>query len=206
MSLRKFAAAASLTAVAALMAPGAALADDGSTTFVSALKSPAVVDGKRYSAKQVQKRFANTQLFFVLGSREEADGAVAAFTTRKGQRDYLRDTKRDKKADSRKAKASWNPWQSVFYSDWFLEGFSIAVNNNSANGNLAQNCMSGWVFGCYYSWDNQISSAKTGSSSAKLYDRPYLSTEGSTVTIPSMDSVEVWRFFDNVTSSIWVNP
>ena len=133
---------------------------------------------------------------------------MAAFTTREGQRAYLRDTKRDRKADSRKAKAkaSWNPWQSVFYSDWFLEGFSIAVNNNSAAGNLAQNCMSGWVFGCYYSWDNQISSAKTGSSSAKLYDRPYLSTEGSTVTIPSMDSVEIWRFFDNVTSSIWVNP
>jgi hypothetical protein len=204
LSLRKLAVAASLTAVAALMAPGAALADDGSTTFVSALKSPAVVDGKRYSAKQVQKRFADTQLFFVLGSREEADGAVAAFTTRDGRNAYMRKT--ETKRDRATATASWNPWQSIFYSDWFLEGASIAVNNNSANGDLSQHCMSGWVFGCFTTWDNQISSAKTGASRATLYDRPFLSTQGSSVTIPSMDSVEVWRFFDNVTSSIWVNP
>jgi hypothetical protein len=203
VSPRKFIAAATLTA--ALVAPGAALADDGSTTFVSALKKPAVVDGKRYSAKQVQKRFANTQLFFVLGSSEEADGAVAAFTTRDGRSAYLKETKRDRTHNS-KATASWNPGQSVFYSDWFLEGAAIPVNNNSAIGDLSQYCMSGWPFGCFVNWDNQISSAKTGRSTAILYDRPFLSTQGSSVVIPAMDSVELWRFFDNVTSSIWVNP
>jgi hypothetical protein len=102
------------------------------------------------------------------------------------------------------AHAAYNSGQTVFYQDAFLEGASIAANNNSALGNLATNCLSGWPFGCFVTWDNQISSAKTGYNGAYLYNWPYLNTTGGYVYIPGVDSVEVWRYFNDVTSSIWV--
>ena len=192
-------------AVAALALPGSAVADAGGESLVAALKKPAVVDGKFYSAKQVKQRFADTKLFFVLGSREEVRGAVAAFTTRAALREYLRDTNRaPRAADHKLARAAWNGSESVFYQDAFLEGPSIAVASNSSAGNLAGNCLAWSWWNCVATWDNQISSAKTGYNGAYLYNWPYLNTSGGYVFIPGVDSVEVWRYFNDVTSSIWV--
>ena len=192
-------------AVATLALPASALANSGDDSLVSALKKPAVVDGKFYSAKQAKQRFADTKLFFVLGSREESRGAIAGFTSRAALREYLRDT--DRKAGAAKkntARASWNGYESVFYSDRFLEGPAISVASNSANGNLANNCMAWSWWTCIATFDNAISSAKTGYNGAYLYNWPFLNTSGGYVYIPGVDSVEVWRFFNDVTSSIFV--
>jgi hypothetical protein len=192
-------------ALAALALPASALADSGEKSLVSSLKTAAVVDGKLYSAKQAKQRFADTKLFFVLGSREEASGAVAGFTTRSAMKQYLRDT--DRKAGAVKqdsARASWNGYESVFYTDRFLEGAAISVGANSSNGNLAGNCLAWSWWTCVLTFDNQISSAKTGYNGAYLYNWPYLNTTGGYVYIPGVDSVEVWRYFNDVTSSIFV--
>ena len=192
-------------AVATLALPASALANQGDDSLVSALKKPAVVDGKFYTAKQAKQRFADTKLYFVLGSREESRGAIAGFTSRAALREYLHDT--DRKAGAAKkttARASWNGYESVFYSDRFLEGPAISVAANSANGNLANNCMAWSWFSCVATFDNAISSAKTGYNGAYLYNWPFLNTSGGYVYIPGVDSVEVWRFFNDVTSSIFV--
>ena len=190
-------------ALAALAIPGSAMANSSDESLVSALKKPAVVDGKFYTAKQAKQHFADTKLFFVLGSREEASGAVAAFTKRSALREYLRDTGR-KPAKKNAARASWNGYESVFYEDRFLEGRSISVAANNAAGNLASNCLTWSWFTCVATWDNQISSAKTGYNGAYLYNWPFMNTSGGYVYIPGVDSVEVWRYFNDVTSSIFV--
>lgn len=194
-----------VAAVAALALPSAANAADHGQSLVSALKKPAVVDGKLYSAKQVKQRFAHKRLFFVLGSREEAGGAVAAFTKRSALSGYLKDTgRKSRSADSKLGRTAWNGNESVFYPDRFLEGPGISVATNSAAGNLAANCLYSSWFSCVTTWDNQISSAKTGYNGAYLYNWPYMNTAGGYVYIPGVDSVEVWRFFNDVTSSIFV--
>ena len=190
-------------AVATLVVPGSALANQGDDSLVSALKKPAVVDGKFYTAKQAKQRFADTKLFFVLGSREESTGAVAGFTSRAAMREYLRDRKAGASKKST-ARASWNGYESVFYTDRFLEGPAISVAANSANGNLANNCAAWSWWTCVMTFDNAISSAKTGYNGAYLYNWPFLNTSGGYVYIPGVDSVEVWRFFNDVTSSIFV--
>ena len=192
-------------AVATLALPASALTNSGDDSLVSALTKPAVVDGKFYTAKQAKQRFVDTKLFFVLGSREASRGAIAGFTSRAALREYLRDT--DRKAGTAKkntARASWNGYESVFYSDRFLEGPSISVAANSSNGNLANNCMAWSWWTCTATFDNAISSAKTGYNGAYLYNWPFLNTSGGYVYIPGVDSVEVWRFFNDVTSSIFV--
>ena len=191
-----------VAAVAALTLPSAANASDHGQSLVSALKKPAVVDGTFYTAKQVKQRFAHKQLFFVLGSREESGGAVAAFTKRSALSDYLRATgRKSRRADRRIA---WNGNESVFYPDRFLEGPGLPVAANSAAGNLAGSCLYWSWFSCSTTWDNQISSAKTGNSGAYLYNWPFLNASGGYVYIPGVDSVEVWRYFNDVTSSIFV--
>ena len=101
--------------------------------------------------------------------------------------------------------AAYNPGVTAFYRDGFLEGPEIDVANNNALGHLAQNCMvSYFPFTCSTSWDNQISSAKTGSDGAYLYNYPYMNTSGGYVYIPATDSVEVWRYFNDVASSVFV--
>jgi hypothetical protein len=196
--------AAGLTAAAALALPASALAAPGSAqpTLLDSLSGPAHIDGHTYSAAQMRHRYAGRRLFFVLGSREEARGAVAAFHTSAAAKAYVRRTHRA--ASSRLAHAAYNAGQTVFYQDAFLEGNSIAVNSNSGIGNLAGNCMINYIFYCGASWDNQISSAKTGSSGAYLYNLPYLNTWGGYVYIPGTDSVELWRYFNDVASSVWV--
>ena len=192
-------------ALAALALPGSAVASQDDQSLVSALKTSAVVDGKLYSAKQAKQRFADTKLFFVLGSREESSGAVAAFTSRSGLRKYLRDTNRAAGAAKQDtASAAWNGYESVFYPDRFLEGAALSVAANSSNGNLASNCLAWSWWNCIATWDNQISSAKTGYNGAYLYNWPYLNGSGGYVYIPGSDSVEVWRYFNDVTSSIFV--
>ena len=195
--------ATGLVAAAALAAvPASAMAADA--PMVDSLSGPAHIDGHTYSAAQMKHRYAGDRLFFVLGSREEGQGAVAAFHSSHAAKAYLRSTGR--LPGQVRARAAYNPGQTVFYSDAFLEGYSIAVNNNSALGNLSQNCMvSGFLgFGCSTSWDNQISSAKTGSDGAYLYNYPYMNTSGGYVYIPATDSVEVWRYFNDVASSVFV--
>jgi hypothetical protein len=196
--------AAGLTAAAALTLPASALAapNPAQPSMLDSLSGPAHIDGHTYSAAQMKHRYAGQKLFFVLGSREEGRGAVAAFHTRSQAKAYLRRTNRA--PGLQRAHAAYNAGQTVFYQDAFLEGASIAANNNSSLGNLADYCMSGWVFGCFTSWDNQISSAKTGSDGAYLYNWPYLNSSGGYVYIPGYDSVEVWRFFNDVASSVWV--
>jgi hypothetical protein len=188
-----------LTAAAALALPASAMADP---SMVDSLSGPAHIDGHTYSAAQMKHRYAGQKLFFVLGSREEARGAVAAFHTSAAAKAYAR--RHHEMLPRRAARAAYNGGQTVFYSDGFLEGASIAANNNSALGNLATNCLSGWPFGCFTTWDNQISSAKTGSDGAYLYNLPYLNTSGGYVYLPATDSVEVWRYFNDVASSVWV--
>ena len=196
--------AAGVTAAAALSLPASAMAAPGTAqpSLLDSLSGPAHIDGHTYSAAQMRHRYAGQKLFFVLGSREEARGAVAAFHTRSAAKAYLRSTHRA--PDTRHAHAAYNPGQTVFYQDAFLEGPSIAANNNSALGNLADYCLSSTLWWCNYSWDNQISSAKTGSDGAYLYNLPYLNASGGYVYIPPTDSVELWRYFNDVTSSVWV--
>jgi hypothetical protein len=193
--------ATGLVAAAALAAvPASAMAD---TSMLDSLSGPAHIDGHTYSAAQMKHRYAGDRLFFVLGSKEEGQGAVAAFHSSHAAKAYLRTTGRA--AGQVQARAAYNSGQTVFYSDGFLEGYAIAANSNSGIGNLAQNCMiSYFPFTCSISWDNQISSAKTGSSGAYLYNLPYLNTSGGYVYIPGTDSVEVWRYFNDVASSVWV--
>jgi hypothetical protein len=195
--------AAGFAALAALAIPASASADTASeTSTVAALKKPAMLDGKRYSAKQMKRQFGDQQLFFVLGSREESDGAVAAFRTRSEVRDYLERT--DRQVRPKKARATYNGYESVFYEHPFLEGASITVPSNSTVGNLADRCMYWTLWWCNTSWDNAISSAKTGYNGAYLYNRPWHDTTQGYVYLPGYDSVEVHRFFNDLASSIWV--
>ena len=195
--------AAGVAALAALAIPAVASADSASeTSTVAALKRPAVLDGKRYSAKQMQQRFGDQELFFVLGSREESSGAVAAFRTRSEVRQYLKRTGRAVRP--KKAHAAYNGYESVFYEHAFLEGASISVASNNTVGNLADRCMYWTWWWCGTNWDNQISSAKTGYSGAYLYNRPWHDTTQGYVYLPGYDSVEVHRFFNDLASSIWV--
>ncbi len=198
--------ATGLVAAAALALPASAMAYTPTVqpSMLDSLSGPAHIDGHTYSAAQMRHRYAGDRLFFVLGSREEGLGAVAAFHSSHAAKAYLRETGR--LPGQVKARAAYNPGQTVFYSDAFLEGYSIAVNNNGAIGNLAQSCMiSGFLgFGCSTSWDNQISSAKTGSDGAYLYNYPYMNTSGGYVFIPGTYSVEVWRYFNDVASSVFV--
>ena len=196
--------ATGLAAAATLALPGSAMADTGTAqpSMLDSLSGAAHIDGHTYSAAQMKQRYAGRRLFFVLGSREEGQGAVAAFHSSHAAKAYLRKTGRAPGA--RQAHAAYNAGATAFYRDAFLEGPEIDVANNNAVGNLAQNCMNGWAFGCFTSWDNQISSAKTGSDGAYLYNWPYLNTGGGYVYIPATDSVEVWRYFNDVTSSIFV--
>jgi hypothetical protein len=221
--MRAFRIAASLTniraagavALAALALPAAALADTGGQpdkdpSLIASLKRPAVLDGKRYSAKQM-KRFDGQRLLFVLGGREEARGAVAAFHTKAQMRKYLRKTGRPlPSTNDNKATAAWNARESVFYNHPFLEGESITVAAGNGIGNLADHCMRPWPWWCLASWDNQISSVKTGASGAYLYYHPWFQQwtdddwPDDVVYLPGGDSIEVWRYFNDVASSIWV--
>jgi hypothetical protein len=197
--------ATGVVAAAALALPASAMADTSAAqpSLLDSLSGPAHIDGHTYSAAQMKHRFAGDRLFFVLGSREEGQGAVAAFHSSHAAKAYLRRTGR--LPAQVKARAAYNPGITAFYRDAFLEGPEIDVANNSAAGNLANNCMvSYFPFTCATSWDNQISSAKTGSDGAYLYNLPYLNSSGGYVFIPATDSVEVWRYFNDVTSSIWV--
>jgi hypothetical protein len=196
--------AAGLTAAAALALPTSAMAapDTAQPSMLDSLSGPAHIDGHTYSAAQMKHRYAGQKLFFVLGSREEGRGAVAAFHSSAAAKAYAR--RHHEMLPRHTARAAYNGGQTVFYSDGFLEGPAIAANNNSSLGNLADYCMSGWVFGCFTSWDNQISSAKTGSDGAYLFNLPYLNSSGGYVYIPATDSVEVWRYFNDVASSVWV--
>jgi hypothetical protein len=197
--------ATGLVAAAALALPASAMADTTAAqpSMLDSLAGPAHIDGHTLSPAQMKHRYAGDRLFFVLGSREEGQGAVAAFHSSHAAKAYLRKTGRS--PDQVQARAAYNSGQTVFYSDAFLEGYAIAANSNSGIGNLAQNCMiSYFPFTCSISWDNQISSAKTGSSGAYLYNLPYLNTSGGYVYIPGTDSVEVWRYFNDVASSVFV--
>lgn len=201
--------AVGVLALAALVAaPAVASAGTGGASddgrLVSALKAPATLDGKVYSAKQMQRRFADQPLFFVLGSREEARGAVAAFSTRADARRYLKRTGRAVSKKRAKARAAYNGNESVFYEHGFLEGAAISVAANNTIGNLADRCMYSTLWWCNVSWDNQISSAKTGYSGAILYNRPWHDGSQGYVHLPGYDSVEVHKFFNDLASSIWV--
>jgi hypothetical protein len=184
-------------------------------SLISSLRGPVVLDGKRYSPQQM-KRFEGRHLLFVLGSREAGNGAVAAFHTKPELKRYLRRTHRAPAAASTtRAHASWDANVSVFYPFRFLEGPSISVTHNSGIGDLRSSCLLCHdpsycpppyynVGACYMTWDNAINSAKTGSTGAYLYNRPFLDTTDGYVYLPPADSVEVWRFFSNMASSIWV--
>jgi hypothetical protein len=191
--------ATGVVAAAALALPASAMAD---TSMLDSLSGPAHIDGHTYSAAQMKHRYAGDRLFFVLGSREEGRGAVAAFHSSHAAKAYLRKTGRA--PGQVRARAAYNPGVTAFYRDAFLEGPEIDVANNNALGNLAQNCMTSIVFVCTANWDNQISSAKTGSDGAYLYNYPYMNTSGGYVYIPATDSVEVWRYFNDVASSVFV--
>ena len=200
MKLRTF--AAGLTAAAALAAvPTSALA---APSAVDSLTGPAHIDGHTYSAAQMKHRYRGQKLFFVLGSREEGRGAIAAFHTSAAAKAYAR--RHHEMAPARAARVAYNGGQTVFYQDAYLEGNSIAANNNSALGNLAGNCMiQGFLnLYCITSWDNQISSAKTGNDGAYLYNLPYLNSSGGWTYIANNDSVELWHWFNDQASSVWV--
>jgi hypothetical protein len=196
--------AAGLTAAAALALPASALADTttAQSSLLDSLSGPAHIDGHTYSPAQMKHRYAGRRLFFVLGSREEGLGAVAAFHSSAAAKAYAR--RHHEMLPARAAQAAYNPGVTAFYRDAFLEGPEIDVANNSALGNLAQNCMTSVLWVCTASWDNQISSAKTGSDGAYLYNYPYMNTSGGYVYIAATDSVEVWRFFNDVASSVFV--
>ena len=192
-------AALGIATAAALALPASAMAD---TSLLDSLHSPAKIDGHTYTAKQMKHRYAGQDLFFVLGSKEEGAGVVAAFHSKGAAKAYVAATGRTPKKGV--ARAAYNGYQTVFYQDAFLEGAAIAVNSNSGIGDLSTQCMNGWVFGCFTSWDNQISSAKTGYSGAYLYNRPWNVTSDGYVYIPGYDSVELWRYFNDLASSVWV--
>jgi hypothetical protein len=189
-----------IAAAVAALAPAGAHAATKDEGFVASLKKPAVVDGVRLSAKQVKHRFAGRPLYFVLGSREEAAGAVAAFTRPAKRNAYLRETGRSQDRKRSGASASYNGWESVFYEKPFLEGESFSLAHNTGNGNLLALGMP-W-YRPFENWDNKVSSVKTGYWGARLYDLPSMSTAGGSVDIPGYDSVELWWYFDNVTTSI----
>jgi hypothetical protein len=172
------------------------------TSLLDSLSSPASIDGHTYTAKQMKHRFAGKDVFFVLGSKEEGAGAVAAFHSKGAAKAYVAQTGRAPKKGV--ARAAYNGNQTVFYSDAFLEGASIAANSNSGIGDLSQSCMISQLWWCNTTWDNQISSAKTGYSCAYLYNRPWNVTSDGYIYIPGQDSVELWRYFNDVTSSVWV--
>jgi hypothetical protein len=188
--------AAGLTALAL---PASAMA---APSAVDSLTGPAHIDGHTYSPAQMKHRYHGQKLFFVLSSREEGRGAIAAFHTAAAAKAYAR--RHHEMAPRRAARAAYNGGQTVFYSDAYLEGASIAANNNSGIGNLAQSCLSGIPFVCFTSWDNQISSAKTGNDGAYLYNLPYLNSSGGWTYIGANDSVELWHWFNDVASSVWV--
>jgi hypothetical protein len=197
--------ATGVVAAAALALPASAMADTSAAqpSMLDSLSGPAHIDGHTFSPAQMKHRYAGDRLFFVLGSREEGQGAVAAFHSSHAAKAYLRKTGRA--VGQVKARAAYNPGVTAFYRDAFLEGPEIDVANNSALGNLAGNCMvSYFPFTCSVSWDNQISSAKTGSDGAYLYNYPYMNTSGGYVYIPATDSVEVWRYFNDIASSVFV--
>ena len=115
-----------------------------------------------------------------------------------------------------RAHASWDANVSVFYAGKFLEGPApLSVARNTGVGDLRSTC---WLChdpsycpppffnagACYTNWDNLINSAKTGSTGAYLYNRPFLDTTDGYVYLPPADSVEVWRYFGNMASSIFV--
>ena len=191
--------AAGLTAAAALALPASAMA---APSAVDSLTGPARIDGHTYSAAQMKHRYHGQRLFFVLSSREEGRGAIAAFHTSAAAKAYAR--RHHEMAPRHAARAAYNGGQTVFYQDAFLEGASIAANNNSSLGNLAGNCLSGIPFVCFTSWDNQISSAKTGNDGAYLYNLPYLNSSGGWTYVAANDSVELWHWFNDVASSVWV--
>jgi hypothetical protein len=192
-------AALGFAAAAALALPASAMAD---TSLLSSLSSPATIDGHKYSAQQMKHKFAGQKLYFVLGSKEEGAGAVAAFHSKGAAKAYVSSTGRAPKKGV--ARAAYNGYETVFYSDAFLEGAAIAVGSNHGLGDLSQNCMSMTLWWCSTTWDNQISSAKTGYSGAYLYNRPWNVTTDGYIYIPGQDSVELWRYFNDVTSSVWV--
>jgi hypothetical protein len=197
--------ATGVVAAAALALPASAMADTSAAqpSMLDSLSGPAHIDGHTYSAAQMKHRYKGDRLFFVLGSREEGQGAVAAFHSSHAAKAYLRRTGRA--IGQLRAHAAYNAGVTAFYRDAFLEGPEIDVANNNALGNLAGNCMvSYFPFTCATSWDNQISSAKTGSDGAYLYNYPYLNTSGGYVYIPGTDSVEVWRYFNDIASSFFV--
>jgi len=192
--------AAGLTAAAALAAlPASAMA---APSAVDSLTGPAHIDGHTYSAAQMKHRYHGQKLFFVLGSREEGRGAVAAFHTSAAAKAYAR--QHHEMAPAGAARVAYNGGQTVFYQDAYLEGNSIAANNNSGIGNLADYCMINNIFWCGASWDNQISSAKTGNDGAYLYNLPYLNSSGGWTYVAANDSVELWHWFNDVASSVWV--
>jgi hypothetical protein len=192
-------AALGIATAAALALPASAMAD---TSLLDSLSSPAKIDGRTYSAQQMKHKFAGQKLYFVLGSKEEGSGAVAAFHSKGAAKAYVSATGRAPKKGV--ARAAYSGYQTVFYSDAFLEGPSIAAGSNSGIGDLSQYCMSPQLWWCNATWDNQISSAKTGYSGAYLYNRPWNVTTDGYVYIPGQDSVELWRYFNDVTSSVWV--
>ena len=160
------------------------------TGLVSKLTGPAQFrpHGLHDSAKQIKQRFAGQKLFFVLGSREEGAGAVAAFRTGAAAKAYVRKTGRA--PAKRTAHAAWNGYQTVFYSDPFLEGYSISTGSNSGLGDLSQLHELHAVVVQRELGQPSISSAKTGYSGAYLYGRPYYNTVDGYVYLPGSDSVE----------------
>jgi hypothetical protein len=195
IALRSIVVAAALAA----LAPAGAHAATQSEGFAASLTRPAVVDGVRLSAEQVKQRFAGKPLYFVLGSREEAAGAAAAFTTPAKRTAYLKRTGRSHHRKTAGARASYNGYESVLYEGPFLEGDSISVGHGNALGNLASNPL---PWRPWASWDNHIASAKTGFWGARLYAWPFLNAGGGTIDIPGYDSVEIFKFFGYETSSI----
>lgn len=206
--------AATPAVAAAAPSAGTAPAASQERSLISSLSGPAVLDGERYTPKQMQ-RFEGKHLFFVLGSREEGDGAIAAFHTKAEMKRYLRRTHRTPAASKTTAHAAWDANVSVFYMGKFLEGPDpLTVAHNSAVGDLRTmcvfchdpgNCNPYYPTGiCYVNWDNYINSAKTGSTGAYLFNRPFLDQTDGYVYLPPADSVEVWRFFPALASSIFV--
>jgi len=129
---------------------------------------------------------------------------------------YLRRTHRASTTSKTQARASWDANVSVFYTGKFLEGpESLTVARNTGIGDLRSSLMfrndpvycwtPNYVNGaCYVNWDNVINSAKTGSTGAYLFNRPFLDSTDGSVYLPPADSVEVWRFFGSMASSIFV--
>ena len=151
-------AALGFATAAALALPASAMAD---TSLLDSLSSPASIDGHTYTAKQMKHRFAGKNLFFVLGSKEEGAGAVAAFHSKGAAKAYVADTGRAPKKGV--ARAAYNGYQTVFYSDAFLEGASIAARlRTAASATSRSHCMISQLWWCNTTWDNQISLRQDG--------------------------------------------